>query len=472
MKAKYDVIIVGAGPAGVFTAYEMHLKHPEASVLLIDKGHDIVNRKCPILLKKIKQCPTIRDTEPGCIPACSITCGFGGAGAYSDGKFNITSEFGGWLTDYLSDQEVEDLIGYVDDINLKHGATHTITDPLTDAVRAIEHRGYEVGLKLLRAKVRHLGTDENLIIQTSIRDYLMDHIDMAFKQAVKDFVEEDGVAKGIILEDGTFIESKYVVLAPGRDGSAWLTKVFKEHKLSMSNNQVDIGVRVEVSDIVMEEINTHLYEGKFVFNTSVGTRVRTFCSNPSGHVVVENHSGTMLANGHAFKDKKLKSKNTNFALLVSHKFDEPFSQPNEYAHEVSRLANKLSNGGLIVQTYGDLLKGRRTTEKRLKECFTEPTLKEAIPGDLSLALPYKTMKSLIEMIEALNHVTPGIANEHTLLYGVEAKFYSTRPKIHEGFESDIKNLYVAGDGAGLTRGLAQAGANGIYVARHIASKMK
>ncbi len=246
-----------------------------------------------------------------------------------------------------------------------------------------------------------------------------------------------------------------------------MTKVLKKHGLELYNNQVDIGVRVETSNIVMEEINNSLYEGKFIYNTSVGTKVRTFCSNPSGHVVIENHSGTMLANGHAYHDPKLGSKNTNFALLVSHTFSEPFNEPNEFAHEVSRLANKLSNGSVMVQRYGDIKRGRRTTEKRLKEGYTVPTLKEAVPGDLGLVLPYNTMKSIIEMIEALDKVTPGIANEHTLLYGVEAKFYSARPKVREGFECEIDDLYVAGDGAGLTRGLAQAGANGIIVARHI-----
>ncbi len=240
----------------------------------------------------------------------------------------------------------------------------------------------------------------------------------------------------------------------------------------MINNQVDIGVRVETSNVVMEEINKHLYEGKFIYNTSVGTRVRTFCSNPSGHVVVENHSGIMLANGHAYKDPKLGSQNTNFALLVSHKFSDPFDQPNEYAHEVSRLANMLSNGGLVVQKYGDILKGRRSTATRIKEGFLEPTLKEAVPGDLGLVLPYNTMKSLIEMTEALDHVTPGLASEHTLFYGVEAKFYSARPKLNDKFETEISGLYVGGDGAGITRGLAQASACGVWVARDIVEKLK
>lgn len=467
MKDNYDVVVVGAGPAGIMACYELYLKQPNLNVLLIDKGHDVMYRHCPIKDKKIKSCPIIKNNEPGCLPACSITAGFGGAGAYSDGKFNITSEFGGWLTDYISNDEVEDVIHYVDNLYLKHGATKEITDPTTDKIKEIEHRGYAVGLKLLRAKVRHLGTEENLRIMTEMSNELKEHIDTAFKTTVKEIIVENNQATGIVLEDDSIIKAKKVVLAPGRDGSAWLTKVLKQHDLELYNNQVDIGVRVETSNIVMDEINKNLYEGKFIFNTSVGTKVRTFCSNPSGHVVVENHSGTMLANGHAYHDPKLGSKNTNFALLVSHTFSEPFNAPNEFAHEVSRLANKLSNGSVIVQRYGDIKRGRRTTSKRLKEGYTVPTLQEAVPGDLGLVLPYNTMKSIIEMIEALDNVTPGIANEHTLLYGVEAKFYSARPKVREGFESEIDNLYVAGDGAGLTRGLAQAGANGIIVARHI-----
>ena len=462
----YDVIIVGAGPAGIFAAYELSLKNKDLKVALIDKGLDIYRRRCPILEHKIKKCPVIKD-HVGCMPACSITNGFGGAGAYSDGKFNITHEFGGWMTDYLSNTEVEDLIEYVDNINLKHGATSNITDPTTDKVREIEKRGYAVGLKLLRAKVRHLGTEQNLEILKSIYEEMKDRVDYHFKTEVKDVIVENNEVRGVVLANGETMKANQVFLAPGRDGSVWLKDVMRGQKIPMKNLQVDIGVRVETSDIVMQEINEHLYEGKFMYRTSVGTVVRTFCSNPSGHVVVENHSGTMLANGHAYKDPKLGSKNTNFALLVSHTFEEPFDQPNEFAHEVSHLANKLSNGSIIVQKYGDILKGRRTTPKRLKEGFVEPTLKEAVPGDLGLVLPYNTMKSLIEMTEALDHVTPGIASEHTLFYGVEAKFYSARPEIDNKFETKVKGLFVGGDGAGVTRGLAQAGASGVLVARHI-----
>ena len=471
MKENYDVIVVGAGPAGIMAGYELTLKYPSLSVLVIDKGHNVTRRHCPIKDKKIKRCPEIKEDEPGCLPACSITCGFGDAGACSDGKFNITSEFGGWLTDYLPDDEVVDVIKYVDQLYLKHGATKDITNPNTEKIRDIERRGYAVGLKLLRAKVRHLGTEENLRIMSEMSDELAKHIDMAFETAVKDVIVEDNAIKGVILEKGQTIYASRVLLAPGRDGATWLDEVLSRHGLKLYNNQVDIGVRVETNNVVMDEINKNLYEGKFIYNTSVGTRVRTFCSNPSGHVVVENHEGTMMANGHSYHDPKLGSDNTNFALLVSHVFSEPFNQPNEFAHSIARLANKLSNGSVIVQRYGDIKKGRRSTYKRIKEGYTIPTLPEAVPGDLGLVLPYNTMKSIIEMIEALDHVTPGIANDHTLLYGVEAKFYSARPKVRDGFETMIDHLYVAGDGAGLTRGLAQAGANGILVARAIGASL-
>ncbi|TJY41855.1 NAD(P)/FAD-dependent oxidoreductase [Cohnella pontilimi] len=469
----YDVIVVGAGPAGIFTCYELTRLAPHLKVLLVDKGHDIHHRHCPILENKIELCPPPAGKKEfaGCLPACSITAGFGGAGAYSDGKFNITTEFGGWLTDYLAPSQVLGLIRYVDEINLEHGATPQVTDPTTDVVRQIEHRAYAAGLKLLRAQVRHLGTEQNLEIMKSIYSYLQSRIDMRFKTEVADLitVKEDGKhsVRGIVLKNGEELSAERVVVAPGRDGSAWLAEVLKKRRLRMANNQVDVGVRVETSDVVMREINQHLYEGKFVFNTSVGTRVRTFCSNPSGHVVVENHSGVMAANGHAYKDPALGSNNTNFALLVSHKFTEPFDKPNEYAREICKRANDLSGGGVIVQKYGDILRGRRSTEGRIKEGFIEPTLKEAVAGDLGLVLPYNTMKSLIEMVDALDKVTPGIASEHTLFYGVEAKFYSARPKLSEKLETEIAGLYCGGDGAGVTRGLAQAGAAGVWIARAI-----
>ncbi len=469
----FDVIIVGAGPAGIFTAYEL-IKKSVLKVLLIDKGTDIYQRSCPILNGKILMCPKRKDQQ-GCLPSCSITSGFGGAGAYSDGKYNITAEFGGWLTDFISASELMKLIEYADEINLLHGATKEITDPTTEAVRLIEQKVYGAGMKMLRSRVRHLGTEKNRLVLMSIFEYLNQIIEMRFKTEVSDIIikEQNGekTVCGVVTKDGEEIMAKKIVLTPGRDGSAWLSELLTKNGLKMTNNQVDVGIRLETSDVIMQDINTHLYEGKFVYASSVGPLVRTFCSNPSGYVVIENHSGIMAANGHAYGDPSLGSKNTNFALLVSHQFTEPFNKPNEYAREICKRANDLSSGGVIVQKFGDIMKGRRTTDKRIRDGFLEPTLKEAVPGDLGLVLPYTTMKAIIETVYALDKVTPGIASEHTLFYGVEAKFYSARPKLSESLESEIRGMYCGGDGAGVTRGLAQASAAGIMIARDIVNSL-
>lgn len=468
---KYDVIIVGAGPCGYFCALELNKLNPNKKILLIDRGRDIHTRSCPVLEHKLTKCPYNKEGFRECYPACSITNGFGGAGAYSDGKFNITTEFGGWLQNYISNDQLLDLINYVDGINLEFGATPVITDPHTLKIKEIELRAMSVGVKLLRSKVRHLGTEENLKILSKIYKHLETKIDMVFGKRVTDILVENDEIKGVTLESGETYNSDYVVLAVGREGSDWLSNIFEKHHIKMSQNQVDIGVRVECSNLIMEEINTNLYEGKFLYKTSVGNTVRTFCSNPGGHVVVENYDGVVNVNGHSYNDSKLSSENTNFALLVSHQFDEPFNRPNEYAHKVSSLANQLSCGTVIVQRFGDILLDRRSTQKRIDEGFVKPTLKEAVPGDLALVLPYKTMKSIVEMIKVLDHITPGIATEHTLLYGVEAKYYSAHPEINNKLEvKGIKNLFVGGDGAGLTRGLAQAGACGVYIARNISEK--
>ena len=470
----FDVIVVGAGPCGIYLTYELLENNPELKVLLLDKGKDIYHRTCPILAGKIKQCPQDIFGKSECYPSCSMTSGFGGCGAYSDGKFNITSEFGGWMGDYIPKEEVLSLIRYVDEINLKHGAPKTLTNPHTKEIQDIERRGLAVGLKLLRSEVRHLGTEVNLKLLESIYEELLAKgVTMKFNTEIKDiFVDkENTLINGVVDSKGEEYHAKYVVLNVGRPGSQWLSKCLRKHRIKVSNNRVDIGVRVETNDVIMSEINEKLYEGKFVYSTSVGTTVRTFCSNPSGHVVVENNNGIITANGHAYNSSELGSENTNFALLVSHSFTEPFKDSNEYAEDISALANKLSNGTVIVQRYGDLMKGRRSTQKRIDDCFVHPTLKEAVPGDLGLVLPYKTMQSIIEMIQALDHITPGIANKHTLLYGVEAKFYSDRVDCNSNFETKIKNLYVGGDGAGITRGLAQAGANGVAIARDILKKV-
>ena len=465
---RYDVIIVGAGPSGYMCAYELANKNPDLKILLLDRGRNIYERKCPVLEHKIDKCPVSTKGYRECQPACSITSGFGGAGAYSDGKFNITTEFGGWLTDYMSPEELIDIINYVDDINLSFGATKVLTNPDTPKVKEIERRAMSVGVKLLRSKVRHLGTEENIKILSKIYESLKDKVEMRFATKVTDIVVNNNRVEGVKLENGDILEAKYVVLGVGREGSKWITELFERYQIPMSQTQVDIGVRVECPNIVMEEINENLYEGKFLYKTSIGSTVRTFCSNPGGHVVMENYEGVVNVNGHSYNDSKLSSNNTNFALLVSHHFEEPFKKPNEYALKVSSLANQLACGSVIVQKFGDIKLSRRSTTKRIEEGFVRPTLKEAVPGDLALALPYKTMRSIIEMIEVLDKITPGIATEHTLLYGVEAKYYSAHPKMSKELEVEgIAHLYVAGDGAGLTRGLAQASACGVYIARNI-----
>ncbi|MCL1997724.1 MAG: NAD(P)/FAD-dependent oxidoreductase [Turicibacter sp.] len=463
---KYDLIIVGAGPAGIFAAYESVKIKPTAKVLILEQGLSLDKRKCPILDRKISQCPQHENAESGCFPTCSITSGFGGAGAFSDGKFNITTEFGGWLGEYMSNADLIALIEYVDSINLEHGAPTATTDPNTEYVRRIEKNVYGAGMKLLRSKVRHLGTEVNFTVLESIFNSLKARVEIVFGTKVDDIVVENGVAKGVLVGNTTYAADN-VLLAPGRNGSAWLSEILKKCKLKLSYNQVDIGVRAEVSDVIMQDINRHLYEAKLIFNSSTGMEVRTFCANPSGHVVVENHSGVVSANGHAYFDAKYGSQNTNFALLVSHKFTKPFNKPNEYARGICKNANNLSNGSVILQRFGDIVRGRRSTEKRISEGFVEPTLKEAVPGDLGLVLPYNTLKSIIEMTFALDKVTPGFASDHTLFYGVEAKFYSARPNLDSTLKTDIQALYCAGDGAGITRGLAQASASGVCVARAI-----
>lgn len=469
---EYDVAIVGCGPTGYMCAYKLIEQNPSLKVVLIDKGRDILERKCPIMMHLVKTCPN-NGQYMGCLPACSITSGFGGAGAFSDGKFNKTTQFGGWLKDYVSSETLLSLIDYCDDVNLKFGATDDITDPYSEEVRQIEKQAAGAGLMLLRAKVRHLGTEENVKILARIREYLGEHgVDFLFKKDVTDIIIDDNkTVHGVILKSGEEVKANHVVLGVGREGSTYLQQMLRKHKVSFQNNQVDIGVRVETTNIVMQDINKYLYEGKFIYNSSSGTQVRTFCSNPSGHVVIENDDGVMLANGHSYSDPKLGSENTNFALLVSHKFTAPFADPNQFAKDIASLGNRLACGSVIIQKYGDLIRGRRSTPERISKGFITPTLKEAVPGDLGLCLPYKTLQSIIDMIEALDKVTPGIATEHTLLYGVEAKFYSARPLVKDGLElEELHNCYCGGDGAGITRGLAQAGASGVLIAEEILAK--
>jgi uncharacterized FAD-dependent dehydrogenase len=454
----YDAIVIGAGPAGIFTGLE--LAAAGLSCLILEKGRDITSRRCPINHYGGK---CLR-----CKP-CDILCGWGGAGAFSDGKLTLTTEFGGILEEYMDKAQVAELIEYIDKVYLKFGATTTVYgDDKKDEIRRIQRVAAAADLNFIQARIRHLGTEKCTEILTRMREFLDDKCEIRTNKAVKAIVVRDGKYAGVELDDGEMLESKYLVAAPGREGSEWFSNQAASLGLSMITNPVDIGVRVELPAVVMEHITEIVYESKLVYYTkSFDDRVRTFCMNPYGEVVNENNAGLITVNGHSYAEKR--TKNTNFALLVSKSFTEPFKEPITYGKSIARLANLLG-GGVIVQRLGDLLDGRRSTPERINRGMVEPTLKDATPGDLSLVLPYRHMVAIIEMLEALDKVAPGVNSRHTLLYGVEVKFYSSRPRLSSVLESEIENLFAAGDGAGVTRGLAQASAAGVVVAKEIIAR--
>lgn len=457
---KYDVCIIGGGPAAIFAAYEFKLKYPSINVVLIEEGHEIKKRSCPISTGKVKQCIS-------CKP-CDIMRGFGGAGAFSDGKYNFTTEFGGWLTDYIEADEVVKLIDYVDELNLAQGAP---AEYFTTKNSKVGHNALKYDLHLLSAKVRHLGTENNFKILEQIYEELKNHIKMIFNTKVENIVYDKN--EFVLFTNNTKLENltcDYVVAAPGRAGAEWFSGQCKKLGLKLINNQVDVGVRVEIPADIFAHITDEVYEAKLVYRTKqYGDLVRTFCMNPNGYVVAENTDGIITVNGHSYRDPAKHSKNTNFALLVSNTFTEPFKEPLQYGKSIASFSNMLG-GGVLVQRFGDLVKGRRTNERRLQKSFTRPTL-DATPGDLSLVLPKRHMDNVIEMIYALDKVAPGMANDDTLLYGVEVKFYSSRLELSNKLETKIKNLFAVGDGAGVTRGLSQASASGVFVAREIAKRI-
>lgn len=458
---QYDVAIIGAGTAGIFAAYELALKHPELKIIILEQGRDIFTRTCPIVDKKVEQCIN-------CQP-CSIMSGFGGAGAYSDGKYNFTTEFGGWLTDYISHDAVMDLIYYVDTVNVRFGATDEIYSTQSEASKKLGKLALEHDLHLLQAKVKHLGTENNLQILKNMYTHMKDMVEFRFKSHVRDICPQDD---GTFVLEGDFgtVECKYLIAAPGRSGAEWFSESCKKLELDQVNNQVDIGVRVEVPAAVLEHVTDVMYESKLHYRTKqYGDIVRTFCMNPYGHVVTENVDGLITVNGHSYTDPALRSENTNFALLVSNRFTQPFDQPYRYGKHIASLSNMLG-GGVMVQRFGDLIKGARTNPHRLAQSFTKPTL-QATPGDLSLALPKRHLDNIIEMIQVLDKFAPGTANHDTLLYGAEVKFYSSRLKVTSELETEHKNMFAIGDGAGITRGLAQAGASGICAARGIIARL-
>ena len=456
----YNVAIIGAGPAGIFSALEIVKLKPDWKVVLIEKGDKIEDRKC-LLREGYAKCPSCKK--------CGLLCGWGGAGAFSDGKLTLTPDVGGNLVDYMSRKDVEDLIDYADNLYLKFGATKEVfgTDP--KIFNEIERKAALAELKLVHSPVRHLGTERSLDVLKNMQDYLSENITILNNVSAKSLVVECEQVKGIILDNGDVVKAEYTIIAPGREGADWLTHEFAKNKIGMVNNAVDVGVRVELPAPVFEPLTDKLYESKLVYySPKFGDAVRTFCMNPNGEVVQENYNGIATVNGHSYAN--IKTKNTNFALLVSEQFTEPFKEPIAYGQHIASLANMLA-GGILVQRFGDLLEGRRSTPERLKSSIIEPTLKCATPGDLSLVLPYRQLTSIIEMLFALDKIAPGTASRYTLLYGIEVKFYSARVKLTNELETEgVKNLFTIGDGAGVTRGLIQASASGVHVARVICSR--
>lgn len=459
--SKYDVAIIGSGTSGIFAGYELITKSPGLKIAMVEKGNDIYNRKCPIVQKKVKDCVRCK--------SCDIMRGFGGAGAFSDGKFNFTTEFGGWLNEYIPDEEVMDLLNYVDKINVMFGATEERYSTNTKEAGIIAKKALENDLHLLQASVKHLGTENNLNILKKMYEFLANRVEIMCNTEVKHIIPVDGQYR-LDLGDERYIECRYLIVAPGRSGAEWFTQQCKDLKLNLINNQVDIGVRVELPARVFEHITNVVYESKLLYRTKqYGDIVRTFCMNPYGYVVSENVDGIITVNGHSYTDPALRSENTNFALLVSNRFTQPFNEPYQYGKRIASLSNMLG-GGVLVQRFGDLVKGMRTNEHRLSQSFTKPTLK-ATPGDLSLVLTKRHLDNIIEMIYALDKIAPGTANYDTLLYGVEVKFYSARLELTNELETKLKNMFAIGDGAGITRGLSQASASGVHVARRILERM-
>lgn len=461
MQKQYDVIIIGAGPGGIFCAYELLDKKPDLKVLVIEKGRSIEKRTCP---KRVtKQCV-------GCKP-CSITTGFAGAGAFSDGKLSLSPDVGGNLPDILGYEETLKLIRESDDIYLKFGADTNVygVDKQTE-IREIRRRAIVANLKLVECPIRHLGTEEGYKIYAKLQQHLLEEgAQLIFNTMVEEILIEDGRAVGVKTDKGDTYYAKEIVSAVGREGADWFKDKCEEIGIETTPGTVDIGVRVEVRDEVMQFLNENLYEAKLIYHTpTFDDKVRTFCTNPSGEVATEYYEGGLaVVNGHAYKSKDYKTNNTNFAILVSKNFTKPFKTPIEYGKQIAQLSNMLCGGKIMVQTFGDFKRGRRTTEERLCRNNLIPTLKDAVPGDLSLVFPHRIMVDIEEMLMALDKITPGIAGEETLLYGVEVKFYSNKVIVNRDFETSVKGLHAIGDGAGVTRGLQQASANGISVARSI-----
>ena len=451
----YDVIIIGAGPGGIFSAYELTKLRPELKVAVFEAGHALNQRRCPIDGDKIKSCIRCK--------SCSIMSGFGGAGAFSDGKYNMTNDFGGTLYRYIGKKQALELMRYVDDINMSHGGEGTRL--YSTAGTKFKKLCIQNDLHLLDASVRHLGTDINYVVLENLYNALKEKAEFFFNTPVTSVRAVNGGYE-VVCGKGTYTCEKCVI-SVGRSGSKWMETVCAEMGIETRSNRVDIGVRVELPAEVFSHLTDELYESKIVYRTSkYGDLVRTFCMNPKGAVVTENTNGIITVNGHSYEDPARQTENTNFALLVAKHFSEPYKDSNGYGESIARLSNMLG-GGVIVQRFGDLIRGRRSTPDRMQGSFITPTL-NATPGDLSLVLPKRLLDGIIEMIYALDKVAPGTANDDTLLYGVEVKFYNMEVAVSERLETGFKGLYIIGDGSGITHSLSHASASGVYVARNIA----
>ena len=451
----YDVLIIGAGPGGIFSAYELVLRNPELKIGVLEAGHPLNKRKCPINGTTVKSCI-------GC-KTCSIMSGFGGAGAFSDGKYNITNDFGGTLFEYIGKKRALDLMKYVDEINMAYGGQGTKL--YSTAGTKFKKLCIQNDLHLLDASVRHLGTDINYVVLENLYAYLQDKVDFHFDTPVRSIRQIDGGYE-VHCDEADYTCGQCVV-SVGRSGSKWMEKICQEMKIPTQSNRVDIGVRVELPAVVFSHLTDELYESKIVYRTQkYEDKVRTFCMNPKGAVVNENTNGIITVNGHSYEDPAKQTENTNFALLVAKHFSEPFKDSNGYGESIARLSNMLG-GGVMVQRFGDLIRGQRSTPKRMEESFVTPTL-NATPGDLSLVLPKRILDGIIEMIYALDKIAPGTANDDTLLYGVEVKFYNMEVAVDEHLETKYPGLYIIGDGSGITHSLSHASASGVHVARRIA----
>jgi uncharacterized FAD-dependent dehydrogenase len=454
----YDVIIIGAGPGGIFSAYELTKKAPQLKVGVFETGNQLSERHCPIDGDKVKSCIKCK--------TCAIMNGFGGAGAFSDGKYNITNDFGGTLHEYIGKTKALELMNYVDEINVSHGGENT--HMFSTAGSEFKKLCMQNKLTLLDASVRHLGTDINYVVLGQLYDELKDKVDFHFRTPVSDIEQIDGGYR-ITYGEGETAECKKCIVSVGRSGSKWMESVCQKMGIPTSSNRVDIGVRVEIPAEIFSHLTDKLYESKIVYRTAkFEDAVRTFCMNPNGIVVNENTNGIVTVNGHSFEDPSKKTNNTNFALLVAKHFSEPFKDSNGYGESIARLSNMLG-GGVIVQRFGDLERGRRSNQKRIDEGTIQPTL-NATPGDLSLVLPKRILDGIIEMIYALDRIAPGTANDDTLLYGVEVKFYNMEVKLNERLECNYPGLFIIGDGSGVTHSLSHASASGVYVADIIAQE--